>query len=81
MENKSRREFIKFAGISGSVLMAGLLDRHGLAQAETANVSKIREISSYKAGGIRDFIKLLDKNGELVRIKKEVDPQYEIGSI
>ncbi|MDD5009564.1 MAG: UbiD family decarboxylase [Syntrophorhabdaceae bacterium] len=81
MENKSRREFIKFAGISGSVLMAGLLDRHGLAQAETANVSKIREISSYKAGGIRDFIKLLDKNGELARIKKEVDPQYEIGSI
>ncbi|MBP6941318.1 MAG: UbiD family decarboxylase [Syntrophorhabdaceae bacterium] len=81
MENKSRREFIKLAGLSGSVLMAGLLEGHGFSRAEAAGESRAKKAVAYKAGGIRDFVKFLDKNGELARIKRQVDPQYEIGSI
>ncbi len=81
MENKSRREFIKLAGLSGSVLMAGLLEGQGLSRAEAAGGGRSKKAMAYRAGGIRDFVKFLDRNGELAKIRREVDPRYEMGSI
>ncbi len=57
MENKSRREFIKLAGLSGSVLMAGLLEGQGLSRAEAAGGGRSKKAMAYRAGGIRDFVK------------------------
>ena len=78
--NEDRRSFMKVAGLTGAALMVSLYERFADANQVGPGMIKPEEIPSwYKPGEIRDFIKLLDKKGELIKIKKEVDPKYEIG--
>ena len=76
----SRRTFIKAAGLAGAAFMVSLHARSQNAEAVGPGFIKGEEMPPwYKPGDLRDFIKLLESRGELVRIKKEVDPKFEIG--
>jgi hypothetical protein len=78
--NEGRRNFMKAAGLTGAALTVGLHERFADARPVGPGVIKRDEIPSwYKPGEIRNFVRLLDKKGELIKIKKEVDPKYEIG--
>jgi UbiD family decarboxylase len=76
----SRRTLIKAAGLAGAAFMVSLHARSQNAEAVGPGFIKGEEMPPwYKPRDLRDFIKLLESRGELVRIKKEVDPKFEIG--
>ena len=80
--NEGRRNVLKAAGLAGIAIMCGMSEKLLEARSTSPGFIKRAEIPYwYKPGDLRDFVKLLDQKNELVKIKEEVDPKHEIGSL
>ena len=78
--DEGRRRFFKTAGFGGVVLLASLYGGQREASAFGPGVIRQDELPvGYRPGEFRDFLRLLNKRGEIVQVRKRVDPKYEVG--
>ncbi|MGD0237395.1 MAG: UbiD family decarboxylase [Syntrophorhabdales bacterium] len=78
--DEGRRAFFRTASFGGAALVACLYGGGHEAAAFGPGVIRQDEVpAGYRSGEFRDFLRLLNKRGEIVHVKKRVDRKYEIG--